>query len=234
MHPELQALLRLQDADDVVDDLAARLDAIAPRLAALDAERATVGRRLEQAVAQVEAAEHKQRDLAQLVASHRERHERNMAQLDLVKRMREATAAMSQVEAGKRMLAEGEQDLRALGESVAAMRQAVAAHREALEAFDATQGERRDAILAERGELETTLAAARARRDAEAAQVGPAQRTPYERMRSRRRARVLFPVNGGACGSCDTAIPVQRRAQMLSRGTIEPCEECGMLLYAAE
>ena len=38
----------------------------------------------------------------------------------------------------------------------------------------------------------------------------------------------------GACGNCDTSLPVQRRHEMARTGAIEMCEACGVLLYAAE
>lgn len=234
MHAELEALLQLQTEDDVVDAIVVRIDGIAPRLAALDAERAKAARQLEQALGQLQAAERKQREMAQLVAEHRQRQERNVAQLDLVKRMKEATAAMSQVEAGKKMLLDGENDLRELEHRVDAIRQATAAHREALADFDATQGEKRSAIDAERHALEAELAAARGARDSVARGVPPAMRSLYDRIRSRRHTQVIFAIHDGACGSCDTAIPVQRRNQMHARGTLESCEGCGMLLYATD
>ena len=47
MHAQLEALLSLQAEDDVVDAIVTRIDAIAPRLAALDAERATAALSME-------------------------------------------------------------------------------------------------------------------------------------------------------------------------------------------
>lgn len=234
MHAELEALLQLQAEDDVVDGIVAQIEGIAPRIAALDAARAKAARQVEVTTAQLAEAERKQRELAHLVDEHRQRVERNQHQLDLVKNMREATAATQQVEAGKRMLSEGEQGLHEAEETAAAIRRALEAHRSVLADFDATQEEKRNAIRAEQGTLDAQLAAARAARDAVAVKVPTAMRTTYEKIRSRRKAQVVFAVSYGACGSCDTAIPVQRRTQMVSKGTLELCEGCGMLLYAAE
>lgn len=234
MQNELQALLRLQAEDDVVDRLASAAAAIAPRLTALDAERARVARQLEQALGQLQTAERKQREVAQRVAEHRQRQDRNVAQLDLVKRLREAEAAQSQVEAGKRLLQEGEADLRAASDAVDAMRQAAEAHRSSLAAFDASLETRRGELVEESRTLDGELAAARAQRDAAAVAVPAGMRAQYDRIRSRRRQQVVFPVTSGACGACDTAVPVQRRTQMQAKGSIEPCEGCGMLLYATE
>jgi len=234
VNAELDALLLLQAEDDVVDGIAARLGEIAPRLEALDTARARAARQLEQTLTQLLAAEKKQRELVQRVQEHRQRQDRNEAQLDLVKRMKEATAALSQVESGRKLLQEGEHDLKEFTERLEGIRHAAEAQREALAEFESSQGERRDAIHRERAALEGELAAATATRDAIALRVPAAVRGTYQRIRARRRTQVVYPVTSGACGSCDTAVPVQRRKLMQARGTIEACEGCGVLLYATE
>ena len=89
MHPDVESLLALQSDDDVVSGIVARLEGLTPRLAALDTERDLVVKRLQHSKAQVEFGDTKRRALEQLVSEHRQRQERNVAQLDLVKRMRE-------------------------------------------------------------------------------------------------------------------------------------------------
>lgn len=234
MHAQLEALLQLQAEDDVVDAIAARLDAITPRLAALDAERARAARQLEQTLEQLQAAERKQREMAQLVDEHRQRQERNVAQFDLVKKMREAEAAAAQVESGRKLLLEGERDLREMGERVQAIRHAADAQREVVAEFDATQQDKRAEIERERAALNAELSAARHTRESKAGDVPNGMRTMYDKMRERRRSQVVYPVAYGACSACDTSIPVQRGKQMALKGTLEACEGCGMLLYATE
>jgi len=234
VHAQLEALLQLQAEDDVVDAIVARLDDIAPRLAALDAERARAARQLEQTVEQLQIAERKQREMTQLVDEHRQRQERNVAQFDLVKKMREAEAAAAQVESGRKLLLEGERDLRDMGQKVEAIRHAADAQREVVAEFDATQADKRAEIERERAALDAELAAARSKREAKAAEVPNNMRTVYDKMRERRRSQVVYPVAYGACSACDTSIPVQRGKQMALKGTLEACEGCGMLLYAAE
>lgn len=234
MHAQLEALLQLQAEDDVVDAIVSRLDDIAPRLAALDAERARAARQLEQTLEQLQTAERKQREMAQLVDEHRQRQERNVAQFDLVKKMREAEAAAAQVESGRKLLLEGERDLRDMGERVTAIRHAADAQREVVAEFDATQQEKRAEIERERAALAAELSAARSKRESKAGQVPSNMRTVYDKMRERRRTQVVYPVAYGACSACDTSIPVQRGKQMALKGTLEACEGCGMLLYAVE
>ena len=54
----------------------------------------------------------------------------------------------------------------------------------------------------------------------------------YDRIRTRR-THALYPLRGESCGNCDTAIPMQRRNQMVINGPIDVCEACGVLLYRA-
>jgi predicted nucleic acid-binding Zn-ribbon protein len=51
-------------------------------------------------------------------------------------------------------------------------------------------------------------------------------------VQARRRTIVVFQLHDDfSCGSCDTAIPLQRRLPMSTGTIIEPCEGCGCLLY---
>ena len=111
---ELDTLLALQAQDDVVDGIVARLDALNPRLSALDSARESAVRTLNETKALVEADERRQREIEGRISDHRQRQERNVAHLDAVKRMREATAAMMQVEQGRKLLMEEESELRSL------------------------------------------------------------------------------------------------------------------------
>ncbi|MEO6444797.1 MAG: hypothetical protein ABIZ91_18100, partial [Gemmatimonadaceae bacterium] len=224
MQPDLEALLSLQTEDDVVGGLVVRLEALEPRLSALDVERERVAKHLESSRAQVDAGDAKRREMELLVSEHRQRQERNVAQLDLVKNMREATAATAQVEAGRKMLADGENEVRDLTSRLAAARQSIEEQQQALSALDGAQATARTEIGLERNGLEAELRTARARRDETAARVDASLLSKYDRIRSRRRSQTVFSLADGACGACDTALPVQRGKQMATRGSIEVCE----------
>lgn len=230
----LDALLALQNQDDVVDGLAARIDALTPRLTALDTARQGALRTLEETKALVEADERRQRELEGRITDHRQKQERHLAHLDAVKRMREATAAMLQVEAGRKLLMEEESELRSLVARIADGHGVIKRQEAALEQLDLEQAEEREAIAAERDRLQEELDGARAARQEIAASVDGALLHKYDRIRNRRHAHAVFALNGAACGCCDTAVPVQRRKVMASSGNIEVCETCGVLLYASE
>lgn len=234
MHPDVAALIALQAEDDIVEGIMAQVDAVAPRLAALDAARARAVRSINELRGTVEADERKRVDLAGRLADHKVRHERNVAQLDMVKRMREATAAVTQVEMGRKVLLELEGGLRDVGNRLNETRRILKEREDELARLDEEQTEARAAIEAERRTLDETLRAARVQRDAMASRLNAPLRTKYDRIRTRRRAQSLFPLEAGACGACDTAIPVHRRQAMTVSGSVEVCEACGVLIYARE
>jgi predicted nucleic acid-binding Zn-ribbon protein len=111
VHQDLEALLALQADDDVIDALDGRLRALGPRLAELERRRKAVAEHLASAEASTEADERKHRELEGRLTDHKQRQERNLAHLDSVKRMREATAAMAQVEQARKILIEEESEL---------------------------------------------------------------------------------------------------------------------------
>lgn len=234
MHQDLEALLALQADDDVIDALDGRLRALGPRLGELERRRKAVAEHLASAEAATEADERKHRDLEGRLTDHKQRQERNLSHLDSVKRMREATAAMAQVEQARKILIEEESELQGLARRIADGHKSIAAHREALAAEDREQAAERDALAAERSVIESELAQARAKRAQTASHVPKAILTKYDRIRGRRGEQAIFALRGPSCGHCDTAIPLQRRNQMIGTGQIEVCEACGVLLYATQ
>ena len=71
-------------------------------------------------------------------------------------------------------------------------------------------------------------------REAQAARVPAGLRSRYERIRRGRAPLALYPLHGDACGHCFTAVPTQRRSLIARGASMEGCEACGVLLYAAE
>jgi hypothetical protein len=234
VHQNLEALLALQADDDVIDALDGKLRALGPRLAELERRRKAVVEHLTAAEAATDADERKHRDLEGRLTDHKQRQERNLAHLDSVKRMREATAAMAQVEQARKILIEEESELQALARRIADGHKSIAAHRDALAAEDLDQAAEREALAAERTAIEAELAEARAKRAQTASRVPKAILTKYDRIRGRKGEQAIFALRGPSCGHCDTAIPLQRRNQMIGTGQIEVCEACGVLLYATQ
>jgi predicted nucleic acid-binding Zn-ribbon protein len=234
MHPDVQSLLAVQHDDLEIYALESRLAALAPRLAALESERTRAVHELERARKSVEADEARHREAMLKVDTHRQLVERSQRQYESVTSPREANAAMTQLEQTKRMAEDRERDASQILGRIGEMRHHVAELETAVADVEHRQAETRATLDAERAEIDAEIAQARAKRDKTAQAVPRSMLAKYDKVRSRRRAETLFPLRGPSCSACDTAIPTQRRAVMAASGTIEMCEGCGALLYAAE
>ena len=98
MQQEVEALLSLQEDDLKIRAIEAQVRALDPKLVELDKRRDQAAAALARAQTLVQAEEKKQRELQARLAQHKTMQERNLHQLEDVKRMREATAATAQVE----------------------------------------------------------------------------------------------------------------------------------------
>ena len=231
MQQEVEALLALQEDDLKIREIEAQIRELDPTLAEFDKRRDQVLATLARAEIAVAAEEKKRGELQARLAQHKQMQERNLHQLDDVKRMREATAATAQVESTRRLMAEDESEIAILGRRITEMNAAVASSRDALAALEAAQLAARPEIEAKRASLQSQLEAAKRDRDGRAGSVARPMLGKYDRIRGKR-TQALYPLQGGSCGNCDTAVPLQRRNIMASSGQIEVCEACGVLLYA--
>lgn len=233
VNKDLEALLAVQTQDIEIRSLGERADGLADRLRVLDEERAAEVAATERARQALERESARHGGLQEKVTQHRELQQRNMAQLDQVRRMREATAAQAQVEMASHILEEEERELDHLNGRLRDLRASVAAHEDAVSALDERQVEARSQLDTDRAALDADLAAVRSRRDASATDVPKSLLSRYRRISERRQGEAIFALRGTACSSCDTAIPIQRRHEIGEGGKIEVCEGCGVLLYAS-
>jgi predicted nucleic acid-binding Zn-ribbon protein len=231
MANDIDALLALQEDDLKIREIESQMRLLDPKLAELDKRREHAAAALVRAQSVVQTEEKKQRELQARLAQHKLMQERNLHQLDDVKRMREATAATAQVESTRRLMAEDESELQSVGRRLAEMTAAVAAATHALAAVEQEQETTRPEIESQRAALQSQLSDAKQDRQARASAVPTPILGKYDRIRGKR-PQALYTLRGGSCGNCDTAVPLQRRNVMAGSGHIEVCEACGVLLYA--
>lgn len=232
MNAQLQALLTLQEHDDDIARLEDRVAALAPRFAALDAERDAAERQLATTRGAIEREEHRQRDLSARAEDFRRMNARAVAAMDQVRKPHEATAAQSQVDISRRALSDVETELSGVGHRIASLRDALAAHELGLMELGERQAAARQELDAARADLEAQLGEARARRAQASRDVDRSTLVKYDRVRQRRRRTSVFALRGTSCSNCDTTVPTQRRAALASGTVVDVCESCGVLLYA--
>jgi uncharacterized protein len=230
---DIQALLALQNDDLAIHELETRMAALEPRIKALDARRQRIVDTIERQAGLVATEEKKQAFLRDKIQEHRALIDRNQAQLDAVKTMRQATAASAQMEQAKKIVAGEESDLLALSRKLEELRGALNAAKADLAACEAEQTAARSEVTAERAAIDGELATAQQQRAKTAAAVPDALRARYDRIRNKKRQHVVVALNAMSCGACDTAIPMQRRHAMSTGTVIELCEVCGVLMYHA-
>jgi len=234
VHPDVAALLAVQDEDVAIHQLEQRLAELKPRLDALAKSRDDALASLKKAESAAESEERRRQEIAARVAQHRAQQAKNEATLSSVTSMREATAATAQLEQTKRMIDECERELATVGQRlVDASRQVEERQRIAVE-LELAQAAAHESLAADQQEIEVQLGTVRASRKERARGVPNGLLSRYERIRSRKRVHAVFPLRGASCGNCDTMIPLQRRSGMLGTGATEICEGCGVMLYAAD
>jgi predicted nucleic acid-binding Zn-ribbon protein len=232
VNPELEVLLAVQRDDERIRELSRELEALAPRERELNRQLEVESGAAARAEAEVAGELERRKALASRIAEHRRMHERNVAQLDQVKRLRDATVAQAQVDMARRILADEEAELENLDRRIEGIRERIAGHEERHSALLESQKPDREQLQAERSAIEERARAIRAKRDAKAARISPTMLRKYERIANRAKGQAVYPLLEHSCGACNTAIPLQRQNAMLS-GAIDVCETCGMLLYAS-
>jgi len=230
MQNDVEVLLALQADDTEIFELERRLQALEPRMSELNRKREGAVVALNRAKAAVETEEKRQRELLTKVATHKQMQERNLAQFDAVKRLKEATAAMAQVESARRIIAEDESELQTISRRLVELRAAVEGHEATVATVETEQVTAREEIDLEQTEINESLETARRARNEKTAGVPRPLLGKYDRIRTRR-PKALYALRGDSCGNCDTAIPMQRRNLMAVNGALDVCEACGVLLY---
>lgn len=234
MNADVNALLAVQRDDEEIRTLQRERRALEPRLAELERRRQIAIDALERARRAAAEEEKRLHEREHRVTEHRALHERNVRQLDQVRRTREASAATSQVEQARRILADEEGELEQGARRLNDLRQGVTLQEQAIAELEAEQAAVRSQVESELSRLDAAIAAARGRRTASAGAVAAPLLARYDRISTRRQNDALYPLRGASCASCDTALPLQRRSMMARTGAIEVCEACGVLLYAAD
>ena len=232
MTTELQALLIVQQDDEVIRAIEARREALAPRLASLDKARKRAADEVSRTEGALERELEKHRTLEARLADQKTRHDKNVEVLNAAQKLKEVTAAAAQVEAARKALADTESESLATSRRLIDLRNALTVHRELLERTTADQQAARSTLAAELAVIDEELRVAFAKRTVSSQGVGRSLLSKYDRVQSRRRTIVVFQLHDDfSCGSCDTSIPLQRRLPMSTGAVIEPCEGCGCLLY---
>ncbi|MFI5207822.1 MAG: zinc ribbon domain-containing protein [Gemmatimonadales bacterium] len=234
MHPDLESLLNLQEKDKTVDAVKVAIEALTPEQQALDDELAQHAQALADAQRAASGAEARKVELEGRIAGYKSLQERRRQQLEFVRGAKEASTLTAEIDMARGVLIKEEADFLRSGDAIVEAEKRVKDAEKAHAAAIEKQVEPRAALAQKREELDAQLALAQSERADAAKDVKVPLLAKYERIRRGRAPLAVFPLSHNACGHCYTAVPTQRRMLVQQGQSIESCEVCGVLLYAAE
>jgi len=234
MHPDLVKLIELQAKD-------AEVAACEQRLADLNGDTAGLDQALQRArdllkkARQTAADGQRRRDeLETKIESYRILQDRRRLRLEQVRNPKDASTLMTELDLAQSVMAKEENDWVRSADMVVQLEVKVKDAERNLEAVEAEQAPERAQVAQRRAVLEAERDAALRVREATAVQLDKAIRSRYDRLRRTRSSAVIVPLVGGTCGSCHTAVPLNRRSQIRAGQVVDACEACGAILYPSE
>lgn len=234
MHPDLVKLIELQAKDAEVAAREQRLAELKAETADLDEVLKRAGDLLEKARQAAADGQRRRDELETKIDSYRILQDRRRLRLEQVRNPKDASTLMTELDLAQSVMAKEENDWVRSAEMATQLEVKVKDAERNLEAVEAAQAPERAEVAARRAALEADRDAAMGERDASAARLDKAIRNHYDRLRRTRSSDVVVPLIGGTCGSCHTAIPMNRRSQIRAGQVVDACEACGAILYPGE
>lgn len=155
---------------------------------------------------------------------------RAKAKLQLVKNLKESSAAQREVESTRRMVETREDEVKKLADIIDQQRQKVGEHEAKLSADRQELSDQKANVERRITEIKAEVAEARVERDALAKQLRPDVMKKYGTIRLRRGLAVVA-VKDGTCRGCNMNIPPQLY-NIIQRGTsLELCPNCNRIIY---
>ena len=234
MHADLVKLLDVQGKDAAVAEVERRLDALKAESGVLDQALNRAREALEVARRAAAEAARRRDELEAKIESYRVLQDRRTQRLEHVRNPKEASTLMAELDLARTVVAKEENDWVRSSDAVTQAQFKAAEEERNVAGIAESQTPEREGLEARRAELDAELAEARRVREASASQLEKSLRVRYERLRKARSGDVIVPLMNGACGSCHTSIPLNRRGQIKSGAIIDTCEVCGVILYPPE
>src|SRR5882724_10368941 len=153
VHPELEALLTLQEKDQAVTGTDEALAALAPELATLDEAHAAAERALALARAGIQAAIDRRDELEGKIANYRTMQDQRRQRLEWVRGAKEASTLMAELDLARSVLAKEEAEFMRSGDAVTEAERKAAEAERALEEVRLRQAPLREALAGKREQI---------------------------------------------------------------------------------
>jgi predicted nucleic acid-binding Zn-ribbon protein len=234
MHADLLKLIDLQSKDAAVAAAEERLADLGRETAGLDEELQKARNVLDTARRAAADGQRRRDELETKIESYRILQDRRRQRLEHVRNPKDASTLMTELDLAQSVMAKEENDWVRSAEMAIQLEVKVKDEERNFAAVEASQAPERAVVAGRRAVLEAERDEATRAREATASQLDKALRVRYERLRRTRSNDVVVPLVGGACGSCHTAVPMNRRSLIRAGQMIDACEACGAILYPSE
>jgi predicted nucleic acid-binding Zn-ribbon protein len=148
----------------------------------------------------------------------------------LVKNAKEMMASERELQTGRKLAQEREEEVLKLVGAVDAAKKSISQHEDELNALKAHVSSEEETARVKTGEIEAQIAEERKLRDVAAARVKPDVLKKYSSIRMRR-GLAMVPVKNGTCQGCNMNIPPQLFNTLQRGNSIEVCGNCNRIIY---
>jgi predicted nucleic acid-binding Zn-ribbon protein len=234
VHPDLKAVIELQQVDLKIAELTTQIDALPGQIETLQSQLNDFIHTHEERKKRLSANQKERRDLEGEIKVIQDKISRHKDQLYQVKTNEQYRAMLKEIEGEEANIRKIEDQL--LEEMIEAEEiqkhiQEAAARLESEKARVAGEIQRleseRQADLGERKRLQAR------RKELEAA-LSESVRDLYERMRAARRGVALAEVRDGLCTSCNVRLRPQVYNEVRTNEALLTCDNCGRIIYYVE
>src|SRR5437870_13084980 len=200
VHPDLEALLVLQDRDVAVAGCDARLKALEPEIRQLDEQIVAAERVVEQARAGIRASIDRRDGLEGKIQSYRTMQEQRRQRLEWVRGAKEASTLMAELDLARTVLAKEEAEFMRSGDAVGEAERRAAEAEQALAQLRAQQAAEREALAGRREQIAGEREHAVAGRGQAAARVAPPRLARYGRIPRGKAPLAPLSLHPDGCG----------------------------------
>lgn len=230
----MRALVALQEKDKVLDAIQKDIDAVPPRIAAVNADLANEKKRMDAAKAKTLELEKKKKTKELDVAAKEDAARKHTAQLNELKSNDAYKAMQAEIEKEKAAAGDIETEILQIMEEIDKSKgeeKALAAELKKIEDFSKTDLAKLEAELSH---AKGRFAEAKTLRDAAAEPVPADIMKVFNHIRSRGKPDAVVPVVDGHCGSCQMTLSPAVIAEVVKLKTLTTCESCQRILYRPE
>jgi predicted nucleic acid-binding Zn-ribbon protein len=231
MNPQIAALHQLQKQDRQLGRLERKLDLIPRRIKELDEDLDKLRAMLDSEREKCEQTRQFQRSQQLQLEDEEEQIRNSKARLNQIKTARELSATQREIDTTRRLSTARAEEIEKIQAGVAEAEQRIAAMNDSLVALQARAEEEKGRLGQEQQEIAAKLEKLRGRRTKLTAKIPADTLAAYERIRRKGGGLAFVAVRERRCTACKMVVPHQIYVHLRQGDDILACESCGRLLY---